>query len=84
MVFALRLFVIKKCPYLLHEMVQCVSQLILLAHAGRIGRLPSLDTIEYVMKCSPMIVQAMWEKSSPVLQVLETKKSGGEDVHCTV
>jgi len=64
-----RLFVIKKCPYLLHEMVQCVSQLILLAHAGRIGRLPSLDTIEYVMKCSPMIVQAMWEKSSPVLQL---------------
>jgi len=64
-----RLFVIKKCPYLLHEMVQCVSQLILLAHAGRIGRLPSLDTIEYVMKCSPMVVQAMWEKSSPVLQL---------------
>merc|ERR1719308_721149 len=64
-----RLFVIKKCPYLLHEMVQCVSQLILLAHAGRIGRLPSLDTIEYVMKCSPMVVQAMWEKSSPVMQL---------------
>jgi len=64
-----RLFVIKKCPYLIHEMVQCVSQLILLAHAGRIGRLPSLDTIEYAMKCSPMIVQAMWEKSSPLLQL---------------
>jgi len=64
-----RLFVIKKCPYLLQEMVQCVSQLILLAHAGRIGRLPSLDTIEYVMKCSPMVVQAMWEKSSQFLQL---------------
>jgi len=64
-----RLFVIKKCPYLIHEMVQCVSQLILLAHAGRIGRLPSLDTIEYAMKCSPMVVQAMWEKSSPLLQL---------------
>merc|ERR1719510_2670860 len=64
-----RLFVIKKCPYLLQEMVQCVSQLILLAHAGRIGRLPSLDTIEYAMKCSPLVVQALWDKSSPLLQL---------------
>merc|ERR1711997_829667 len=64
-----RLFVTKKCPFLIHEMVTCISQLILLAHAGRIGRLPSLDTIEYAMKLSPLIVQALWEKQSPLLQL---------------
>ena len=51
-------------------MVTCISQLILLAHAGRIGRLPSLDTIENAMKLSPLIVQALWDKSSsPLLQL---------------
>ena len=60
---------IKKCPMLVHEMVTCISQLILLAHAGRIGRLPSLDTIEYAMKLCPMIVQALWDKQSPLLQL---------------
>jgi translocation protein SEC63 len=64
-----RLYIIKKCPFLIQEMVTCISQLILLAHAGRIGRLPSLDTIEYAMKLSPLIVQALWEKSSPLLQL---------------
>ena len=54
---------------LVHEMVTCISQLILLAHAGRIGRLPSLDTIEYGMKLCPMIVQALWDKQSPLLQL---------------
>ena len=52
-----RLYVIKKCPYLIHEMVQCLSQLILLAHAGRIARLPSLDTVEATMRCSALVVQ---------------------------
>merc|ERR1711981_1474294 len=64
-----RLYVIKKCPFLIHEMVTCLGQLILLAHAGRIGRLPSLDTIEHAMKLSPLIVQALWEKQSPLLQL---------------
>merc|ERR1711981_185742 len=64
-----RLYIIKKCPFLIHEMVTCISQLILLAHAGRIGRLPSLDTIEYAMKCSPLVVQALWDKASPLLQL---------------
>ncbi len=64
-----RLYIVKKCPYLIHEMVTCISQLILLAHAGRIGRLPSLDTIEYAMKLSPMVVQALWDKASPLLQL---------------
>merc|ERR1719461_176806 len=64
-----RLYIIKKCPFLIQEMVTCISQLILLAHAGRIGRLPSLDTIEYAMKLCPMIVQALWDKQSPLLQL---------------
>merc|ERR1719433_406071 len=64
-----RLYIIKKCPYLIQEMVSCISQLILLAHAGRIARLPTLDTIENAMKCSPLIVQALWDKSSPLLQL---------------
>ena len=54
-----RLYIIKKCPYLIHEMVQCLSQLILLAHAGRIARLPSLDTVEATMKCSSLVVQVL-------------------------
>ena len=50
-------------------MVNCISQLILLAHAGRIGRLPSLDTIENAMKLSPLVVQALWDKASPLMQL---------------
>jgi hypothetical protein len=64
-----RLFIIKKCPFLIQEMVNCISQLILLAHAGRIGRLPSLDTIEHAMKLSPLVVQALWDKQSPLMQL---------------
>ena len=50
-------------------MVTCISQLILLAHAGRIAKMVSLDTIEHAMKLSPLIVQALWEKQSPLLQL---------------
>ncbi|CAL4115189.1 unnamed protein product, partial [Meganyctiphanes norvegica] len=57
------------CPTLIQEMVTCVSQLIMLAHAGRISRLPSLDTIEACMKLSPNIVQALWEAKNPLLQL---------------
>jgi len=64
-----RQLVVRKCPYLIQEMVTCVSQLIMLAHAGRIGRLPTLETIESVMKLSPLIVQALWETRSPLLQL---------------
>merc|ERR1719238_1294639 len=64
-----RLYIIKKCPFLIQEMVSCISQLILLAHAGRIARLPSLDTVEATMKCSSLVVQALWDKASPLLQL---------------
>ena len=60
---------IKKCPALVQEMVVCVSQLIMLAHAGRLSRAPSLATLEGVMKLSPMIVQGLWDCKSPLLQL---------------
>ncbi|XP_049794094.1 translocation protein SEC63 homolog [Schistocerca serialis cubense] len=64
-----RQYIVKKCPYLIQEMVNCVSQLILLAYARRIPRLPNIETIENCMKLCPMIVQAMWEYKSPLLQL---------------
>ncbi|KAK7063040.1 secretory subunit [Halocaridina rubra] len=65
-----RLYIVKCCPTLIQEMVTCVSQLIMLAHAGRIARLPSLETIEACMKLSPHIVQAMWESNkNPLMQL---------------
>ncbi|CAG2062441.1 unnamed protein product [Timema podura] len=62
-------YIIKKCPYLIQEMVNCVSQLIMLAYAHRIPRLPNIETIENCMKLCPMIVQAMWEFKNPLQQL---------------
>lgn len=59
----------KKCPALIQEMVVCVSQLIMLAHAGRLSRMPSLSTLEGCMKLSAMVVQGLWECKSPLLQL---------------
>lgn len=64
-----RMTVVRKCPYLIQEMVNCVSQLILLAYARRISRLPNIETIENCMKLCPMIVQALWEHKSPLFQL---------------
>lgn len=64
-----RCAVIKKCPALIQEMVVCVSQLIMLAHAGRLSRMPSLVTLEGCMKLSAMVVQGLWECKSPLLQL---------------
>ncbi|KAK9503190.1 hypothetical protein O3M35_011812 [Rhynocoris fuscipes] len=64
-----RMYIVKKCPYLILEMVNCVSQLIMLAYARRISRLPTIETIENCMKLCPMIVQGMWEYKSPLLQL---------------
>ncbi|KAF4522074.1 hypothetical protein B566_EDAN004057 [Ephemera danica] len=64
-----RMYVVRKCPYLIQEMVSCVSQLIILAYAKRISRLPTVETIENCMKLCPMLVQALWENKSPLLQL---------------
>uniref|UniRef100_A0A1A9VMT7 J domain-containing protein n=1 Tax=Glossina austeni TaxID=7395 RepID=A0A1A9VMT7_GLOAU len=64
-----RQFIVKKCPYLVQEMVSCVHQIVMLAYARRAPRLPSIETIENCMKMSPMIIQALWEFKSPLLQL---------------
>ncbi|XP_071455654.1 translocation protein SEC63 homolog [Hetaerina americana] len=64
-----RMIVVRKCPYLIQEMVNCVSQLILLAYARRISRLPNIETIENCMKLCPMVVQALWEHKGPLFQL---------------
>lgn len=64
-----RQFIVKKCPYLVQEMVSCVHQLVMLAYAKRVPRLPNIETIENCMKMSPMIIQALWEFKSPLLQL---------------
>ncbi|CAG2110446.1 unnamed protein product, partial [Medioppia subpectinata] len=64
-----KLYVVWKCPYLLQEFVQCVSQLTMLALAGRIARTPSLDTLEYTMKLSALVVQALWDSKNSLLQL---------------
>ncbi|XP_072940278.1 translocation protein SEC63 homolog [Epargyreus clarus] len=64
-----RRYVVSRCPDLVVEMVNCVNQLIALAYARRIPRLPTIETIENCMKLSPMIVQGLWEYKSPLLQL---------------
>lgn len=64
-----RQFIVKKCPYLIQEMVSCVNQLIMLAYARRISMLPTIATIENCMKLSPMIIQGLWEFRNPLLQL---------------
>lgn len=64
-----RCFIVRKCTYLLQEFVQCVAQLITLALSGRIQNMPNLKTLENAMKLCPLIVQALWEYQSPLLQL---------------
>ncbi|XP_058461818.1 translocation protein SEC63 homolog [Malaya genurostris] len=64
-----RQFIVKKCPHLIQEMVSCVNQLIMLAYARRISKLPTIETIENCMKLSPMIIQGLWEFKNPLLQL---------------
>lgn len=64
-----RCFIVRKCPYLLQEFVQCAAQLITLALSGRIQNMPNLSTLENAMKLCPMVVQALWEFQSPLLQL---------------
>lgn len=64
-----RQYIVKKCPYLIQEMVACVHQVILLAYARRVPRVPTITTIENCMKLCPMIVQGFWEFKNPLLQL---------------
>jgi translocation protein SEC63 len=64
-----RRLIVQKCPYLLQEFVHCIAQLITLALSGRITNMPNLATLENAMKLGPLIVQALWEYQSPLLQL---------------
>ncbi|XP_014214018.1 translocation protein SEC63 homolog [Copidosoma floridanum] len=64
-----RQYIIKKCPYLILEMISCLNHLIVLAYAKQVQHLPPITTIEKCMKLSPMIVQAFWEFKNPLLQL---------------
>jgi translocation protein SEC63 len=50
-------------------MVSIVAQLVAMAHAGRVPRMPRLETIESIMRLSQMVVQALWDTKSPMLQL---------------
>lgn len=62
-------YVVKKSPYLINEMINIEAQLVAMGHAGRLRVPPRLDTIENTMKLSQMIVQALWNNKSPLLQL---------------
>jgi len=53
---------IKKCPFLINEMVSVAAQLVAYSHYAGTPE-PKLETIENIMKLSPMIVQAQWDRS---------------------
>ncbi|KAL5010504.1 hypothetical protein ScPMuIL_012809 [Solemya velum] len=63
-------YILKKCPYLLNEMVNNIAQLVAGAAArGTTNHMPRLETLENCMKLSQMIIQALDQKSSPLLQL---------------
>ncbi|KAK6187306.1 hypothetical protein SNE40_005367 [Patella caerulea] len=64
-----RQYILKKCPYLINEMINICANQVSMAMAGRIHKAPRLDTIENIMKLSQMTIQAVEEKSSPFLQL---------------
>ncbi|CAF4912072.1 unnamed protein product, partial [Rotaria socialis] len=50
-------------------MINIEAQLVALGHVGRLKNPPRLDTIENTMKLSPMIIQALGNLKSPLLQL---------------
>lgn len=64
-----RIYIVKTFPYLVAEFVNAVAQLITLAMSGRLPNTPALVTLENAMKLSPLIVQALWDFQSPLLQL---------------
>jgi translocation protein SEC63 len=68
-------YVAKRCPYLINEMVNILTQAVGFAHASGTPA-PKLETIECVMKLSPMIVQALSDKNkNSLLQLPHIEES---------
>lgn len=61
-------YILTKSSILLQEMVNCISQLTIMANYSK-GQKPRLETLENVMKLAPMMVQAIRESKSPLLQL---------------
>uniref|UniRef100_A0A1I8A4C1 J domain-containing protein n=1 Tax=Steinernema glaseri TaxID=37863 RepID=A0A1I8A4C1_9BILA len=61
-----QLYIISKCPILVEEMLSLMVQLYFYGH---VSRQPSLETIENVTRLLPMIIQAMWPRTSTLLQL---------------
>lgn len=61
--------VLKKCPYLIKEMINVVGQLIALGKAGRVSLPPRLESLENLMKLSQMTTQAVWDSKSAFLML---------------
>ncbi|EFN80552.1 translocation protein SEC63 homolog [Harpegnathos saltator] len=64
-----RQYIVKKCPYLIQEMIRCIHQVIFVAYAKKMPQVPTITTIENCMKLCPMIVQGFWEFKNPLLQL---------------
>jgi len=61
-------YILRKAPLLIQEMVNCIAQLTTMAHWNK-AAMPRLETLENVMKLSPMMVQGLRETKSPLLQL---------------
>ncbi|BFZ09267.1 hypothetical protein BsWGS_12306 [Bradybaena similaris] len=62
-------YILKKCPYLINDMVNMCASIVAMAMTGRASQPPRLETVENIMKLSQMVVQALDEKSSPLQQL---------------
>lgn len=67
-------YVVKKCPFLVHDMVQSIYQILTLALSGHVRQRPSLEMLENCMRLSPMVVQALWENKCILLQLPHIKE----------
>lgn len=61
--------ILQKSPFLIQEMVNIVSQLIVMVRQGSATNMPQLETVENCMRVSQMMVQGLWDKQSPLLQL---------------
>ncbi|WAR09208.1 SEC63-like protein [Mya arenaria] len=65
-----QMYVLKKCPALINEMINILSQLVASAMARqRMNEMPRLETVENCMKVSQMMTQALEAKSNPLQQL---------------
>ncbi|XP_067947774.1 translocation protein SEC63 homolog [Watersipora subatra] len=62
------LYILGKTPTLINEMVHICAQLTAMSKAGHAAK-PRLQTIENIMKMGPLLVQGLWENSSPLLML---------------